>query len=164
MSCCVTQWSWWGCHSQKIKKISENHSNKTKTAIWEHLHLRFYTQYSYNKWHTTLHLGPFCHEIPDDIYHVMLNCGFTDTWWADLQPTLCRFENIGVNEQEKALGLVNVRSSPGILLRNWVTFRIRKQIMNFERKAYYSGRPSIDSFKVHFNQAMAKLLSLRLTS
>ena len=27
--------------------------------------------------------------------------------------------------------------------------------MNFERKAYHSGRPSIGSFKVRFNQSMA---------
>ena len=29
-------------------------TNQTKTAIWEQLHLNFYTQYSYNKWHGTL--------------------------------------------------------------------------------------------------------------
>ena len=86
----------------------------------------------------------------------MLNCRFTNTVWEDLQHILRKFESRGVNDQEKALGLVNVRSSPGILLRNWVTYKIREEIMNFERKAYYSGRPSIDSFKVYFNQSMAK--------
>ena len=42
-------------------------SNDTKAAIWEQLHLKFYTEYSYNKWHSTL--CPLCHEIPVDIYH-----------------------------------------------------------------------------------------------
>ena len=29
-------------------------SNKIRTEIWEQIHLNFYTQYSYNKWHGTL--------------------------------------------------------------------------------------------------------------
>ena len=130
-------------------------SNKTRTAIWEQLHLNFYTQYSYNKWHSTSDLCPLCHEIPDDIYHIMLHCQFTNTIWADLQPKLRRFHSRSINDEEKALGLVNVRSSPGILLRNWVTFKVREQIMNFEKNAYHSGLPSIDSFKAQFNQSMA---------
>ena len=28
----------------------------TKTAIWEQIHLNFYTQYSYNKWHGVIFL------------------------------------------------------------------------------------------------------------
>ena len=127
----------------------------TKTAIWEQLHLNFYTQYSYNKWHSTSDLCPLCQKCPDDIFHIMLHCDFTNTIWTDLQPILRRFLNKNVDDQEKALGLVNVKSSPGILLRNWVTFKVREQIMDFERKAHYSGRPSIDSFKVHFNRSMA---------
>ena len=134
---------------------SNLHSNATKTAIWEQLHLNFYTQYSYNKWHSTSDLCPLCHEIPDDIYHIMLHCQFTNTIWADLQPKLRRFHSRSINDEEKALGLVNVRSSPGILLRNWVTFKVREQIMNFEKNAYHSGRPSIDSFKAQLNQSMA---------
>ena len=57
----------------------------------------------------------------------------------ELQPILRRFLDTGVSDQEKALGLVNVKPSPGILLRNWVTFNVREQIMIFERKVHYSG-------------------------
>ena len=28
-------------------------TNQTKSTIWQHIHLNFYTQYSYNKWHKT---------------------------------------------------------------------------------------------------------------
>ena len=85
----------------------------------------------------------------------MLDCTFTNTIWTDLQPMLGRFRSIVVNDQEKTLGLVDVKSSSGTLLRNWVTYKVREQIMKFERQAYYSGRPSIESFKVQFNQSMA---------
>ena len=129
---------------------SNLYSNVTKTAIWEQLHLNFYTQYSYNKWHSSSDVCPLCHQIPDDIFHIMLHCEFTNAIWTDLQPILRRFLNKNFDDQEKTLGLVNIRSSPGILLRNWVTFKVREQIMNFERKAYHSGRPSIGSFKGRF--------------
>ena len=35
-------------------------TNKTKTAIWEQLHLNFYTQYSYNKWNDVKEPCPLC--------------------------------------------------------------------------------------------------------
>ena len=120
---------------------SSLHSNNTKTAIWEQLHLNFYTQYSYNKWHNTLDLCPLCHELPSNIYHTMLDCTFTNTIWTDLQPMLGRFRSIVVNDQEKTLGLVDVKSSSGTLLRNWVTYKVREQIIKFQRKAYPPGRP-----------------------
>jgi len=90
----------------------------------------------------------------------MLHCDFANTIWTDLQPILRQFLNKNFDDQEKTLGLVNIRSSPGILLRNWVTFKVREQIMNFERKAYHSGRPSIGSFKVCFNRSMADEVKL----
>ena len=131
------------------------HSNETKCAIWEQLHLNFYTQYSYNKWHSTSKLCPLCQKRPDDIFHIILHCDFTNLIWTELQPILRRFLNKSVDDQEKALGLVNIKPSPGILLRNWVTFKVREQIMISERKAHYSGCPSIDSFKAQFNRSMA---------
>ena len=42
------------------------------------------------------------------------------------------------------------------MLRNWVTFKVREQIMLFERKACHSSRAvSFDLFKAKFNQSMA---------
>ena len=127
----------------------------TKCAIWEQLHLNFYTQYSYNKWHGSSELCPLCQESPDDVFHIILDCAFTNSVWTELQPFLLRLVARNVSDQEKALGIVDVKPSPGILLRNWVTFKVREQIMALERKAHYSGRPSLDSFKAQFNQVMA---------
>ena len=39
-------------------------SNTTKTAVWEQLHLNFYTQYSYNKWHKVAQMCTLCNNIP----------------------------------------------------------------------------------------------------
>ena len=43
-------------------------SNKTKSAIWEQLHLNFYTQYSYNKWHGKADMCPLCNTRYQKVY------------------------------------------------------------------------------------------------
>ena len=48
-------------------------ANKTKTIIWQQIHLNFYTQYSYNKWHKA-NLPCTAHKIPQDIYHIIVHC------------------------------------------------------------------------------------------
>ena len=53
-------------------------SNVTKTAIWEQIHLNYYTQYSYNKWHNTSEECPLCEKIPESIYHIILHCDFVN--------------------------------------------------------------------------------------
>ena len=35
-------------------------TNECKNLIWQQIHLNFYTQYSYNKWHKTLEICPLC--------------------------------------------------------------------------------------------------------
>ena len=143
------------------------HSSLHSNYIWEQLHLNFYSQSSPNKWHDTLDFCPLCHEIPTDIFHIMLNCKFTNTLWEDLQSLLYRLQSKRINDEEKALGLINIKSSPGILLRNWVTFKLREQILKFEKIAYHSGGVNINSFKVDFNHSMAsevKHIILRYTN
>ena len=42
------------------------------------------------------------------------------------------------------------------MLRNWLTYKLREQVMLFERKAYHSPRTvSFDIFKAKYNQSMA---------
>ncbi len=52
--------------------------NSTKTAIWEQIHLNFYTQYSYNKWHQKNEVCPLCNMIPQSIYHLILHCYYAN--------------------------------------------------------------------------------------
>ena len=67
-------------------------SNKTKTIIWQQIHLNFYTQYSYNKWHKTNLTCPLCHKIPQDIYHIILHCDVVNEIWNDINPTLIKLD------------------------------------------------------------------------
>ena len=131
-------------------------SNKTKTVIWEQIHLNFYTQYSYNKWHGTNDACPLCNKIPESIYHILLHCQFVNIVWGLIQPTLIKFYPNPVTDSEKALGIIHIRKTPEMIIRNWLTYRMREQIMNYERIAYHSPtNASIDRFKTEFNRAVA---------
>ena len=124
-------------------------SNKTKTIIWEQLHLNFYTQYSYNKWHKVHNICPLCRKVPESIYHIILNCEFVNNVWRHMQPLLSSLHRLTITDEEKALGIVTIKKTTGILLRNWLTFKVREQVMLFERKK----RPLL--FKAKFNQSVA---------
>ena len=131
-------------------------SNETRTAIWEQLHLNFYTQYSYNKWHKASDLCPLCEKMPESIFHIILHCDFVNTVWAHLQPILTQLNTKALDDPEKALGIVQIKSTPGISLRNWLGYKIREQILLFERRAYRQSKvPSLDMFKAKFNQMIA---------
>lgn len=132
-------------------------SNETKTIIWEQIHLNFYTQYSYNKWHNNQGRCPLCRQIPNNIYHIMLHCDFVNAIWTNMQPILSLLHNVPITDSEKALGLVTIKSNTGIWLRNWLTYKLREQIMLYERKAYHSPTvASFDLFKARYNQSMAQ--------
>ena len=132
-------------------------SNETRTAIWEQLHLNFYTQYSYNKWHKASDLCPLCEKLPESIFHIILHCDFVNTLWEQLQPTLSHLNTKTVDDTEKSLGLVNIKSTPHITLRNWLGYKLREQILIFERTTYLKSKaPSVDLFKAKFNQTVAR--------
>ena len=131
-------------------------SNETRTAIWEQLHLNFYTQYSYNKWHKASDLCPLCEKLPESIFHIILHCDFANTVWEHLQPILLQLNPKALDDTEKALGIVQIKSTPDITLRNWLGYKIREKILIFERSAYRQSKvPSIDIFKAKFNQMIA---------
>ena len=64
-------------------------SNSTSTAIWEQIHLNFYTQYSYNKWHNGVGACPLCGCVPESIYHIILHCDYTNNAWAGVASVFC---------------------------------------------------------------------------
>ena len=73
-----------------------------------------------------------------------------------MQPLLSSLHRLTITDAEKALGIVTIKKTTGILLRNWVTFKVREQVMVFERKACHSSKAvSFDIFKAKFNQSMA---------
>ena len=137
-------------------------SNETKTAIWQQLHLNFYTQYSYNKWHKTQGLCPLCQKFPQDIYHIILDCDFIKKVWEEIQPLLMELHSDPVTEEEMSLGIIKKKPTIGILLRNWITYFLRERIMREERKAYHSsGGPNFEAFKRKVNQKFHTEIQLK---
>ena len=131
-------------------------TNITKTAIWEQIHLNFYTQYSYNKWHGSGDACLLCGVVPGSIFHIILECDFVNALWVEVDPVLLRLCGRPVTDEEKALGLVNIKKTAGMVLRNWLTYKMREQVLGLERRAYYSsGTVSLAIFGAKFNQSVA---------
>ena len=127
-------------------------TNKTKNVIWQQIHLNFYTQYSYNKWHRKQEKCPLCSQIPKSIFHIILHCNFTNTLWNEIEPLLMKLHPVNVNDGEKAFGVVIKKHTTGSLLRNWLTFKLREHISQEERLAYHS-KPTLENTKLKFNNS-----------
>ena len=142
--------------------------NETRTAIWEQIHLNFYTQYSYNKWHSTSDPCPLCGEKPKSIFHIILHCNLVNTIWDQLLPVLSKLSSKALDDAEKAFGIVQIKKTPGIILRNWLGYKLREEILLLERSAYHQPKkPSMETFKAKFNQSVArdvKLLMYRFSN
>ena len=137
-------------------------TNETKNIIWQQIHLNFYTQYSYNKWHKVSDNCPLCQKIPESIYHLILHCDVTNKLWDDIQRTLHKLHPIPVSDEEKALGLFQKNPSIGILLRNWLTFFLRKCIADSEREAFYdTGESIIVKIKRKVNRAIGVEIDMK---
>ena len=113
------------------EKIWENCHNilsteSTKTAIWEQIHLNFFTQYCHNKGHGTSDTCPLCHTLPLNRHHLIISCPFTVQLFHDLEPYLNLIHPSAVTEYEMAFGLDG--HTPSVLLRNWLTFTLRQCI------------------------------------
>ena len=145
---------------QKIWQTVHNTlaSECTKSAIWEQLHLNFYTQYNFNKWHSAALPCSFCTKLPEDVFHVILNCPFVKVLWNDLHPLLERIHAAPITEYEMAFGLFG--TTPPILLRNWLTFILRELVEKQEKRAYYNPGvcQNLRQFKIVYNQRVEKFL------
>ncbi len=132
-------------------------TNTTKTAIWEQIHLNFYTQYSYNKWHDKNDPCSLCNRIPESIYHIMLHCDYANNAWTRLTPVLSKLNSKPVTEEEKALGIVHIKPTIGIRLRNWLTYKLREQILHFEKIGYHCASAITPKcFKASFNRSVTE--------
>ena len=112
-------------------------TNKTTSVIWQQLHLNFYTQYSYNKWHKVNMACPLCGRIPDNIFHLILDCELVSSIWREITPILLSLHPTQPNKEEKSFGIVQANPPTAILVRNWLTFLVRHCISKMERQAHY---------------------------
>ena len=129
-------------------------SEDTKTTIWEQIHLNEYTTYSYNKWHHAEQNCPFCSQIPNDEFHITLDCPMTISLWAEIEPKLQNIHQSNVIDTEKVFGIPG--DSPNVILRNWLTFTLRQCVLEQERKAYYNkkGMQNLVDVKLAYNQTI----------
>jgi exonuclease III len=129
-------------------------TEEVKSTIWEQIHLNFYTTYSYNKWHNTMQPCPLCRKIPDDIFHIILDCKFTEVMWKRIEKVLYQIIPQLPTLHEKAFGLQprNIKEKYPTILRNWITFSLRHLIMSEERKAYKAQNYSSTSFQKFFSK------------
>ena len=58
---------------------------KATSLIWQQIHLNFYTQYSYNKWHKVKNPCPLCGLIPQNKFHIILHCDAVAQVWQDIE-------------------------------------------------------------------------------
>ena len=102
-------------------------SEKLNSTIWEQIHLNFYTTYNYNKWHNNLQPCPLCRKIPEDVFHIIMDCKFVKVMWKRIEKTLFCIMPILPNTHEKAFGLQpkNPKQIHHVTLRNWITFSLR---------------------------------------
>ena len=141
---------------------------KTTSLIWQQIHLNFYTQYSYNKWHKVENPCPLCGQIPKDIFHLILHCTTVVKIWQDIEPLLLKLHPVQVSNAEKAFGIVikkpqNQKGNRpikhfGIHARNWLTYLMRKSIAKIERKAHYSNFNIITRIKKQVQYSFVKEL------
>lgn len=125
-------------------------TEKTKTVIWEQIHLNDYCTYSYNKWHNEQALCPLCLTVPGK-FHLTLECDVTNLLWQDLEPHLRKISRGYVDDYEKIFGIEG--HSPNTILRNWLTFLLRECIVDQESIAYHNNRgvENIWDIKIKFN-------------
>ena len=126
----------------------------TKSLIWEQLHLNDYQTYSYNKWHNTQQNCPLCLQLPQTKFHLTLQCKMTTILWKDLEYHLRMIHPVPVSDEEKVFGLHGHK--PGIILRNWLTFLLRRCISEYEHIAYYNkkGLKNENDIKHLYNQTV----------
>ncbi len=157
----LVDWSdvWGSVHQQFFTEAA-------KSTVWEQIHLNFYTTYNYNKWHGSLHPCPLCRKIPEDVFHVIVDCRFTVSMWGRIESVITKIVPIPPRAHERAFGLQprTRREEDATILRNWVTFSLRHMIMEEERRAYYlPGYSSLrlDAFAKRFNFRMRRELMVK---
>ena len=143
-------WSkiWAGVHNPLANET-------TRSMIWEHLHLNFPTTYTMNKFYKRSDPCPLSGVVPFSRKHLIIPCPFVQRLWSDLSPFLHRVHPGPVTEYEMVFGLEG--NSPPIVLRNWLTFKLRQVLFVYAYQASLQHvRPHLHLVKSRFNQQIYK--------
>ena len=139
-------------------------TEKIKSTIWEQIHLNFYTTYNYMIWHNKIIPCPLCNKIPEDVFHILLDCAFIIPMWRKIEPVLVKIISRPLSKDELFFGIQprNSAEENATVLRNWITVNLRNQIMQEERKAHYFKTYTI-FHKQKFLQKFNKNMQTELT-
>ena len=66
----------------------------------------------------------------------------------EIDPILLQLHRKHVTDEEKSLGIIHIKKTAGMIMRNWLTYKMRFEIMQYERVAYHSKNYSLYIFKV----------------
>ena len=130
------------------------YTEELKSTIWDQLHLNFYTTRNYNKWNNAMQPCPLCRKIPEDIFHIILECKFTKVMWKRIERKLIDIFPKPITQYEQAFGLQpsNKEEVKPLILRNWITFNLRHHVLLEERRAYHAKTPpSVQHSFTRFN-------------
>ena len=89
----------------------------------------------------------------------MLHCNLVNTLWGQLLPTLLKLSSKALGDTEKAFGIVQIKKTPGIILRNWLDTSFAKKSC-YLREAHITKQRSPETFKAKFNQSVARDIKL----
>ena len=119
-------------------------SEKTRTLIWEEIHLSFYNTYWFHKAYNTTDICPLCLTQSLSRMHFLLDCGVTKKLWADLEKLLKSISDKPFSPYEMCFGLI--KKNRGDEIRNYLTFKLRESIVKQERISH--NKPGLDNIKL----------------
>ena len=119
-----------------------------------------------NKWHNALDPCPLCRKIPEDIFHIILDCKLVKVMWRRMEKTIMKILPMPPSELEMAFVLQYSykEDRDPVILRIWITSSIRHLIMQEERKAHYRNGSSpqfVQKFYLRFNHLTRDELILK---
>ena len=137
-------------------------TEKTRSCIWEQIHLNFFTTYWFNKIGDDEKVCPLCKIKPNSMRHLMLDCDLVKKLWHDIKEKIRLIIPEDVTQQEMVFGLTNNSGRPETRVRNWITFKLR-EIISKQEKATHD-KPQVNNEKqirVKFNKEIVKELTYR---
>ena len=137
-------------------------SEKTRTCIWEQIHLNFFTTYWFNKIGKENNICPLCKIVPDTRMHILLDCYLVKKLWKEIEEKLMTFVPIEVDPKEMVFGLANNKNKPEYNMRNWITYKLRECLSRQEKTTY--DKPNINNEKQirsKFNKEIVRELTYK---
>ena len=137
-------------------------NEKTRSCIWEQIHLNFFTTYWFNKISKEENICPLCKIVPKSMKHIILECDLVKKLWKEIEEKLMLIVPEVVTPLEMAFGLTKDITKPEIKIRNWITFKLRETISKQERTTY--DKPHVNNEKQirsKFNKEIVKEMTYR---